>query len=175
LARDPVLRRTVIRAAGVIGDGSYLPWLVGQTSEPSVARAAGHAFAMITGVDLVQHELDREPPVEFDAGPDDDPADADVGLDDDEGLAWPDPGRVGRWWEGNKGRFSAGTGYFRGSPKASTNWVAALSEAPQRQRWTAALELAVRRPGSAMFAVRGRGDLQQGLLRRAERLNASSA
>ena len=78
-----------------------------------------------------------------------------------------DPERLGRWWEGNQHRFSAGTAYFRGSSKVSTNWFAALSEAPQRQRWTAALELALRRPENPMFEVRGRGDRQQRLLRRA--------
>jgi uncharacterized protein (TIGR02270 family) len=166
LARDPALRRTVIRAAGAIGDGNYLSWLVGQTSEPSVARLAGDVFAMITGADLVQNDLDRAPPVDFHSGPDDNPEDGNVALDDDEGIAWPDSEKLGRWWEGNNDRFSAGTAYFRGSPKASTDWVEALSEAPQRQRWTAALELALRRSGNSVFEARARGDLQQRLLRR---------
>ncbi len=166
LAPDPVLRRMVIRAAGAIGDANYLPWLVGQTSEPSVARAAGSAFAMITGADLVQNDLDREPPRDFDPRPNDDPEDANVALDDDEGLAWPDSEQLGRWWQGNQHRFSVGTAYFRGSPKASINWEEALLEAPQRQRWTAALELALRRPENPMFELRARGHLQQELLSR---------
>lgn len=167
LAREPTLQRTVIRAAGAIGDGNYLPWLVRQASEPSVARVAGNSFAVITGADLAQDDLDREPLETVASRPDDDPEDDDVALDDDEGLAWPDPERLGQWWKGNQHRFVAGTAYFRGSPKASTNWLAALSEAPQRQRWTIALELALRRPEISMFEVRARGDLQQRLLRRA--------
>ena len=167
LARDPTLHRTVIRSAGAIGDGNYIPWLVRQTSEPSVARIAGNAFATITGADLVQNDLDRKPPADFDSRPEDDPEDGNIALDDDEGLAWPDPEQLGRWWEGNQHRFSAGTAYFRGSLKASTNWVEALSEAPQRQRWTAALELALRRPANTMFEVRARGDVQQRFLMRA--------
>ena len=122
---------------------------------------------MITGADLAQDDLDREPPETVASRPDDDPEDDDVALDDDEDLAWPDPERLGQWWKGNQHRFAAGTAYFRGSPKASTNWVAALSEAPQRQRWTIALELALSRPEISMFEVRARGDLQQRLLRRA--------
>jgi uncharacterized protein (TIGR02270 family) len=167
LAREPTLQRTMIRAAGAIGDGNYLPWLVRQTSEPSVARIAGNSFALITGADLAQDDLDREPPETVALYPDDDPEDDDVELDDDEDLAWPDPERLGQWWKGNQHRFAAGTAYFRGSPKASTNWLGALSEAPQRQRWTIALELALSRPEISMFEVRARGDLQQRLLRRA--------
>jgi uncharacterized protein (TIGR02270 family) len=167
LAREPTLQRTVIRATGAIGDGNYLPWLVRQASEPSFARVAGNSFAVITGVDLAQDDLDREPPETVASHPDDDPEDDDVALDDDEDLAWPDPERLGQWWKGNQHRFAAGTAYFRGSPKASTNWVRALSEAPQRQRWTIALELALSRPEISMFEVRARGNLQQRLLRRA--------
>ena len=166
LARDPTLRRSVIQAAGAIGDGNYIPWLVGQTSEPSVARVAGDAFAMLTCVDLVQNDLDREPPEDFEPLPNDDPEGGNVALDGDEDLAWPDPERLGRWWEGNHHRFSAGTTYFRGSPKVSTDWHAALAKAPQRQRWTAALELALRQPENPMFEVRARGHLQQELLSR---------
>jgi uncharacterized protein (TIGR02270 family) len=164
LARDPTLRHTVIRAAGTVGDGNYIPWLIEQTSEPPVARVAGNAFAMITGADVIQNDLDRGPPEGFNSRPDDDPEDGNVALDDDEGLGWPDPERLGRWWKGNRHRFSAGTAYFRGSPKVSTNWLSALSDAPQRQRWTAALELALRRLENPMFEVRGRADVQQRLL-----------
>jgi uncharacterized protein (TIGR02270 family) len=165
LAQDPGLGRTVIQATAAIGDGNYLPWLVRQTGEPSVARVAGNAFAAITGADLAANDLDRDPAA--DAGADDDAADADLAPDEDEGLAWPDPEKVGRWWQANQQRFAAGTAYFRGSPKDSTDWLAALSEAPQCQRWTAALELALRRPESSMFEVRARGDRQRLLLRRA--------
>jgi uncharacterized protein (TIGR02270 family) len=167
LARDPTLHRSVIRAAGAIGDATYLPWLVRQAGDPSVARVAGNSFAVITGPDLVPNDLDRESPETVATRPDDDPEHDDVALDDDEDLAWPDPERLGQWWKGNQHRFAAGTAYFRGSPKASTDWVAALSEAPQRQRWTIALELALSRPAISMFEVRARGDLQQRLLRRA--------
>jgi uncharacterized protein (TIGR02270 family) len=167
LALQGRFTRTVIRAAGVIGDGTYLPWLVRQASDPSVARVAANSFAVITGADLVANDLDSEPPETVASRPDDDPEHDDVALDDDEGLAWPDAERLGQWWQGNQHRFAAGTAYFRGSPKASTNWVAALSEAPQRQRWTIALELALSRPEVSMFEVRARGDLQQRLLRRA--------
>ncbi len=163
LAREPALQRTVIRGAAVIGDGNYLPWLVKQAGDPSVARVAGDAFATITGADLVANDLDREPPS------DDDSDGGDIAPDEDEDLVWPDPERVGRWWSGNQHRFNAGTAYFRGSSKASTNWVEALSQAPQRRRWTAALELALRRPDNSMFEVRARGDRQKSLLARASK------
>jgi uncharacterized protein (TIGR02270 family) len=165
LARDPARKPTVIRATGAIGDALYVPWLVGQANEPALARIAGDALATITGVDLAN--FDRAPPPDFQPGPDDDPDDENVRLDEDEELPWPDPEKLGRWWEENKARFRAGTSYFLGTPKQSTDWIRILSEAPQRRRRGAACELALQRPGQAMFEVRARGDLQRRLLRRA--------
>jgi uncharacterized protein (TIGR02270 family) len=163
LARDPVRCRTVVRATGVIGDARYIPWLIGQTSDPAVARLAGEAFATITGADLTG--LDHAPPSDVESGPNDDRDDEDVALDEDEGLAWPDPEKLGRWWEAHNGQFSAGTSYFLGTPKPSTDWRAALSGAHQGQRRAAALEFALRQPTRAMFEARARGSQQLRLLR----------
>jgi uncharacterized protein (TIGR02270 family) len=165
LARDPACRRTVIRATGVIGDAVYVPWLIGQTNDPTVARAAGDALATITGADLA--DLSRGPPPDFQPGPNDKPDDENVAIDEDEGLAWPDPEKLGQWWRENKARFHTGTPYFLGIPKQSIDWLSTLSEAVQPQRRAAALELALRRAGNALFEVRARGRLQRRLLARA--------
>jgi uncharacterized protein (TIGR02270 family) len=160
LASDPQRRRTVIRATGVIGDALYLPWLVDQTSDPAAARLAGGAFATITGADLVYLGLDRPPPPEFQPGPSDDPDDINVALDEEHGLPWPDPEKLARWWSANRARFNAGTAYFLGSSKASTDWLSALSNAFQHQRRSAALELGLRQPTQAMFEMRSRARVQ---------------
>jgi len=52
-------------------------------------------------------------------------------------------------------------------PKQSADWLLALSDAFQRRRRAAALELAIRQPDKAMFEVRARGRLQRRLLARA--------
>jgi uncharacterized protein (TIGR02270 family) len=167
LAGLPERKRSVIRATGVIGDPIYIPWLIDHMGELPMARPAGEAFSMITGVDLAYRDLDVRPPADFQSGPNDDPEDENVALDEDDRLPWPDPTKVGDWWTKNKGRFNVGTAYFLGKPKASADWLEALSDAFQRQRRAAALELAIRQPNKAMFEVRARGRLQRQLIARA--------
>ncbi len=82
-------------------------------------------------------------------------------LDEDEHLPWPDQARIGAWWAANSARFPAGTAFFLGEPKQSANWLGALSDAFQRQRLAAAMELAIRQPGQPMFEARARGRLQR--------------
>ncbi len=169
-AKLPDRQRDLIRATGVVGDPAYIPWLIEHMAEPATARFAGEAFSMITGLDLAYRDLDRRPPADFQSGPNDDPADENVALDQDEHLPWPDPARIGPWWAANKARFSAGAAYFLGTPKQAADWLEALSDAFQRQRHAAALELAIRQPDKAMFEVRARGRLQRQLIARARGL-----
>ena len=168
LARHPGGDRALIRAAGVVGDPRYIPWLIERMAEPAVAQLAGEAFAMITGVDLAYRDLVRPAPDDFEAGPNDDPADETVALDEDEHLPWADSRAVGEWWMANRDRFSSGAAHFLGAPKEAAAWLAALSDGFQRQRRAAALELALRQPGKAMFEVRARGRLQRLMLTRAQ-------
>jgi len=167
LAGLPERRRSVIRATGVIGDPIYIPWLIERMAELPAARLAGEAFSIITGVDLAYRDLDIRPPADFQSGPNDDPEDENVALDKDDRLPWPDSAKVGDWWTKNKSRFSVGTAYFLGKPKGSADWLEALSDAFQRQRRAAALELAIRQPNKAMFEVHARGRLQRQLIARA--------
>jgi uncharacterized protein (TIGR02270 family) len=169
-AKLPGRQRALIRATGVIGDPLYIPWLIEHMADPVTARLAGESFSMITGLDLAYRDLDRRPPADFQSGPNDDPADENVALDEDENLPWPDPERIGPWWTANRSRFTTGTAYFLGTPKASADWLEALSDAFQRQRHAAALELAIRQPDKAMFEVRARGRLQRQLIARARGL-----
>jgi uncharacterized protein (TIGR02270 family) len=161
--------------------GRSRPWPCRQAIEPDVGRItlqngpskawlAGEAFSMITDdnrVDLTYRDLDRRPPVDFQSGPNDDQADENVALDEDDQLPWPDPAKVAEWWTKNKARFSLGTAYFLGQPKASADWLGALSDAFQCQWRAATLELAIRQPNRAVFEVRARGRLQRQLLARA--------
>jgi uncharacterized protein (TIGR02270 family) len=167
LARIPERKRSVITSTGVIGDTLYIPWLIDRMATPGSGRLAGEAFSMITGVALDQEDFAGNPPANFQSGPNDDPEDENVALDEDDRLPWPDPAKVGDWWTKNKTRFNVGTAYFLGKPKASADWLEALSNAFQRQRRAAALELAIRQPNKAMFEVRARGRLQRQLIARA--------
>jgi hypothetical protein len=60
-----------------------------------------------------------------------------------------------------------GIPYFLGAPKPAADWLAALSDAFQRQRHAASLVFAIRQPDKAMFEVRARGRQQSQLLARA--------
>ena len=111
-AKLPDRQRALIRATGVIGDPLYIPWLIEHMADPATARLAGESFSMITGLDLAYRDLDRRPPADFQSGPNDDPADENVSLDEDENLPWPDPERIGQWWTANRSRFSRRNGVF---------------------------------------------------------------
>ena len=163
--QDAGLHRSVVRATAAIGDPLYIPWLIGRMDDLTIARRAGGAFATITGADLAA--LRRKPPAGFAVGPNDDPDDQAVIPDEDEELEWLDQTKCHQWWEVHGGRFQVGTAYFLGEPKASVDSIGVLSEHRQSLRRAAAMELALRRPGQAMFEVRARGELQRQLLRRA--------
>jgi uncharacterized protein (TIGR02270 family) len=164
LSQDSDNHRRLIQAAGTIGDPRYIPWLVDQVNEPEYARLAADAFVTITGANM--DHLSTSPPPDLESIPNDDPDDERVGIDEDDDLPWPDADQLCHWWAKNKGGFVSGTACFMGIPKQSIDWITSLLEAPQRRRWSAACELALRHPGRAMFEVRARGTVQRHLLLR---------
>jgi uncharacterized protein (TIGR02270 family) len=164
LGRDPAQRRAAIAGIGVYGDPTYVPWLIQQMADMKLTRIAGEAFSMITGADLAYIDLDRRPPEGVETGPNDDPADPDVGMDPDNWLPWPDPERVAKWWAAQKGGYTPGTRYLLGKPITPESLADVLRNGRQRQRAAAALELAIR-GGGMLFETRARGDKQQRLLK----------
>lgn len=164
LSEDAGRLRTVITAVGAFGDPYYVPWLIGQMQSPPVARLAGEAFAMITGVDLAYQDLEGEWPEGFEAGPTENPEDEDVSMDPDEDLAWPNPELVGRWWNEHSAGFTPGTRYLCGKPIAAANCQEVLRTGYQRQRIAAALELALMRPNPPLFPTSAPAYRQKKLL-----------
>jgi len=69
LAQSPDSVRLAVIGAGVIGDPTSVPWLIEQMRTPELARVAGEAFTMITGVDIAYEDLEGEWPEGFEAGP----------------------------------------------------------------------------------------------------------
>ena len=156
--------RRMIRGAGFVGDPTYIPWLIGLMPEDSCARIAGEAFSLITGVDLAQLDLERKPPATSESGPNDDPNDANIDMDDDDGLPWPDPARVQAWWAANSAHFQPGVRYFMGEPLNAANCLRVLRTGYQRQRMAAALYLSLLNPGTPLFEWRAPAWRQQRLL-----------
>ena len=157
--------RVAIVAAGAVGDPEHIPWLIEQMNFAVLARLAGEAFTLITGMDLAYDDLEKSAPEGFEAGPTDNPEDENVEMDPDEHLPWPDSVLIQKWWINNQSRFQKGTRYLLGKPM-SIEWLRqVLRIGRQRQRAAAALELAIRQPGQPLFEVRAPGFRQQAALK----------
>jgi uncharacterized protein (TIGR02270 family) len=164
LAQEDATRRLAVQGAGAIGDPAEIPWLVDQMRTAELARVAGESFTTITGVDIAYQDLEGERPNGFESGPTEDPADEDVQMDPDENLPWPDPTLILKWWQLNKSSFQSGTRYLLGKPITIERCQQVLRIGRQRQRAAAALELAMRKPGTPLFEVRAPGFRQKQLL-----------
>jgi uncharacterized protein (TIGR02270 family) len=150
LAHDSHGLRWAVEGSGIVGDAKYVPWLLSQMSNSEVARAAGEAFSTITGLDLAGR-FETTKPEQSQSGPSADPSHVGVAVDCDEGLAWPDPQRVGNWWATNASRFTPGTRYFMGSAVTQEHCVGVIKNASQRQRILAAHHLCLLNPGTPLF------------------------
>ena len=151
LAHNPANDRAVIRGSGVTGNQVFVPWLISQMRDDRFARLAGEAFSRIAGADLALLDLECKPPEGVETGPNDDPADPNVAMDEDDGLPWPDQGKVQGWWNANSHRFQPGVRYFMGEPLNRENCVRVLKEGYQRQRILAAHYLCLLNPGTPLF------------------------
>lgn len=147
-AKKPELLRRAVHLAGAHGDPLVMPWLLMQLAVPAVARAAGDAFATITGVDLVEAGLTTDAPVGLRSAPTDD----DV-ADPDEALPWPDAAKVTAWWQQHGEGIPAGVRHLLGRPLIPDHLDAVLRSGTQPQRRAAAIERALLTPGQPLVDV----------------------
>jgi len=165
LWQDAGQRRYALTGAGIIGNPRYIPALIEQMVVPELARAAGEAFSLITGVDIAYQDLEGEWPEGFEAGPTENPEDENVELDIDEDLPWPDPVLVQGWWEANRQQFAGDARYLCGQPVSTGHCAHVLGAGFQRQRKAAALELALLQADAPLIETRAPGFRQQQLAR----------
>lgn len=165
MAAVPTRCRATIAGIGALGDPAAVPWLIEQMTTPPLARVAGEAVSMITGVHIAYDKLEGQKPDDFHAGPTEDPADDDVAMDADEHLAWPAQALVQAWWGKRRGDFARDTRHLVGRPVTAESLHVTLRQAYQRQRNAAAIELALLQPGKPLFNVRAPGVRQQALLK----------
>ena len=144
-------RRRLIRRCGITGDPHLILWLIAQMTDLRLTRLAGEAFSMITGADLAWLDPDRKPPAGVDFGPNDDPEDDNVAMDEDDGLPWPDPDKVQAWWHSQQHRFPAGQRFFIGEPPSPAHALKVLRDGYQRQRIAAAQWACLLTPGTKLF------------------------
>jgi uncharacterized protein (TIGR02270 family) len=166
LRRDPAQLRTAVIANGIVGDVEAVEYLIDLMDIPEIARVAGEAFSMITGVDLAYEHLSGEKPEGFEAGPTEDPEDENVAMDPDENLPWPVPTLVAQWWNQHRAKFQTDRRYFKGQEITVQSLREVLISGNQPERAAAALELALREPTQPLFEVRARGALQVEALKR---------
>ena len=164
LAQEPARTRALIQGIAIAGDPHYVPWLIARMQDLKLTRLAGEAFAFITGLDLAYLDLERKPPEGVELGPNDDPNDANVAMDEDDSLPWPDPEKITAWWQVNGVRFASGTRYFMGAVPAPASCREALKTGFQRQRIAAADYLTLLTPGTPLFNTAAPTRRQQRLL-----------
>ena len=164
LAQDPACIRLLIQGIGTAGDPHYVPWLIQQMQDLKLSRLAGESFSFITGLDLAYLDLERKPPEGVDFGPNDDPNDDNVAMDEDDGLPWPDVEKVSRWWQAHGHRFTPSKRYFMGEPPSSAHCLDVLKNGYQRQRMAAAIYLCLLKPGTPLFNCAAPAWRQQRLL-----------
>lgn len=154
LGNMPGAERLTIQAAGALGDPAYIPKLLDAMKRPPLARVAGEAFTFITGAHLTDLDLDGNAPDGFEPGPNEDALDERVSMDPDDGLYFPDPEKVARWWAANHGRFSNGVRHLAGRP-ITLEWAGTVVQTErQRLRAAAALEIMLKNPKAPLIEVR---------------------
>ncbi len=168
IARKEDSVRILIRGIGAAGDPHYVPWLIAQMGDLKLARLAGESFSTITGLDLAAEDLELKPPENPVAGPNDDPDDEDVAMDEDEGLPWPDAEKIDAWWQADGHRFPHGIRCFVGEPVTQGHCLAVLKTGFQRQRIAAAEHLSLMAPGRPLFNAAAPAWRQQWLLSQME-------
>jgi uncharacterized protein (TIGR02270 family) len=164
LSSNENTRRLAAVGMAAVGDPAAIPWLISIMEIPALARTAGEAFSMITGVDLAYADLEGEKPEGLKTGPTENPEDDDVAMNPDEDMPWPAPQLIANWWSKNQAGFRSGTRYLAGKPMTADNLRQVLRTGIQRQRAAAAIELAMLHPGQPLVEVRAPGYRQQKLL-----------
>jgi uncharacterized protein (TIGR02270 family) len=165
LKASPNHLRLAAIGAGVIGDPALIPDLIEMMRREDIARTAGEAFSMITGVDIEYEDLDQDEPKGFVSVPTEAPEDEDVDVDPDEDLPWPNALLIETYWQAHKEHFQPGKRYLRGNRITSETLQLALRQGNQHQRAAAATELAIRNTNSALFNIRAPGIRQIGMLK----------
>lgn len=146
LATQPHSERLMIAAIAALGDPHAIDWLIARMQHPELARAAGEAFTLITGIDLVRYKLDIDLPEDIAEVPNDDPDDERVNISEDEYLPWPDARKIAALWQKYRSRYSSGTRYFLGKPVHEAPLADIVRQGNQRHRRAAALEIALLNP-----------------------------
>jgi uncharacterized protein (TIGR02270 family) len=146
-------RRAGIVAAGSAGYGALVEDLIPLLEDDKSARLAGHAFTMITGIDLEYDDLERDSPDAKEEGDLEDELDIPV-EDPDEELPWPSPDAITERWAKERSRYTTGKRFLGGYVRDPGGLREVLARGKQPQRIAAAHELALLGAEGAMYPVK---------------------
>jgi uncharacterized protein (TIGR02270 family) len=156
LANSGDQSRAVIQATGILGDPHAVNWLIGNMKHESLAKLAGEAFSVITGIDLEVQQLVDESKNEDMANNDDEMEVEVVALDEDENLPMPDYEKVKRFWMNYGRNFIAGQRYFLGKTVSAEYIKSRLHMVTQRQLKASAYEVALIDPAIPLLNYKDR-------------------
>ncbi len=143
------------------GDPATIPLLAPFLANPELARLAGWALGMMTGIDLDAQGLTQPPRAPSE---DEDPLAAPL-SDPDIGLPWPNPPAINAWWNANRAKYLAGQRLLLGeSGNDKEHCLKVLDHGTQAERYAAALNLAQADSALPFIETRAMAEQQQGLL-----------
>ncbi|MBS9782944.1 MAG: hypothetical protein KGV46_00110 [Pasteurella sp.] len=157
--------RIKIYAKALSGLVDFLPELIELTKDKDLAKVAGEAISMITGLDLEEDDFSL---------PLGDYAMREIGNDDfddelekdfwksayEDDLPLPDAEALMQWWDKNQGDFNNTVRYLAGVPIDIENMKSILTTGNQIQREMAALHLAYLDKTQKIFQVNSNADRQ---------------
>ncbi len=155
LLHHPGQTRQGIKSITANGRLHAIPRLIILMQNDTLARVAGEAFSLLTGIDLKQQQLAGPCPPQDEA-----PDDIDSALEDAE-LPWPDVEKIAARWQQQSADFEAGQRYFMGQPITAAHLHDIIATGYPRQRHAAALELALLEPSSPLINTRAIAKEQQ--------------
>ncbi len=149
MSKESANLRSAIKASSILGDPQVVPWLIQQMKNVESSRLAGLSFSLLTGIDLEQNKLDKDPDIVFKDNSDTDIEDDAENEDSD--LPWPDPIKIQYFWKQQEAKFKKGNRYFAGQP-ITIEWLkSVLVNGNQFQRSCVALKLAMLESNSILL------------------------
>lgn len=160
LATDKTQVRNVIKATGVLGDPQAANWLIANMRIPDLARLAGEAFTLITGILLDANGLALDLP-DLDQGLSEvEDGDKNIDMDEDENLPWPDPDKIAATWQKYGSGFAHGKRYFMGRQINIETLKQHIQSGAQRHRHAASIEFALLEPRQILINTQAKSAVE---------------
>ena len=148
------------------GYPEFVPFLIRAMAEPLYARTAGYAVSLLSGVDIMEKDLDWEFSENDREQLNTSESQREVYRPADEGdWPWPAPQKIQAWWEQKTSEIVLGIRYLAGYPITQPHLDNILLSGTQPQRQAAALERSLSRRTLPVFDIKAYAPWQQQRLR----------